>query len=251
LNKAEIIDITPENIDKYGIGCIRDKKHPGVIAKKEWYLTNYKDGVRIKQLLINGNYGGFIEYVPGRHAWRPVRADRHLFIHCIWVYPKKYMNCGYGSLLIDSVIKEASESEFAGVAVVTSKGSWLAGSEIFTRMGFLKGEEKDRFELLHYPLTEGPVPSFISWEKRLADYQGTHLILSHQCPANARSLADIQDIADENQINLKTEIIDTDAHAREMPSGFGVFQLIHNGRVVQDHYISGTRFKNILKKDIL
>lgn len=31
---------------------------------------------------------GFIEYLPGEHAWRAVHADGYLFIHCLWVVGK-------------------------------------------------------------------------------------------------------------------------------------------------------------------
>jgi hypothetical protein len=36
--------------------------------------------------------------------------------------------------------------------------------------------------------------------------------------------------------------------ARESPCPFGTFCLIYNGKIIADHPISRTRFKNIMKK---
>ena len=41
------------------------------------------------------------------------------------------------------------------------------------------------------------------------------------------------------------------AEARErMPSPYGVISLVYQGRLLADHPISATRFKNILQKDL-
>lgn len=34
------------------------------------------------------------------------------------------------------------------------------------------------------------------------------------------------------------------------PSGFGVFNLLRDGRLLEDDYLSTSRFKNILKKGL-
>jgi hypothetical protein len=38
--------------------------------------------------------------------------------------------------------------------------------------------------------------------------------------------------------------------AQRAPSGFGVFALVKDGKLLEDHYISETRFKTILKKEL-
>lgn len=38
--------------------------------------------------------------------------------------------------------------------------------------------------------------------------------------------------------------------AKSAPSGFGVFSLVHNGELLEDHYISKTRFENIIRKEL-
>jgi hypothetical protein len=250
MSEIEIITITPENLERYGVGCIRDKKHPGVIAKKRWYLDNFAKGVRMKQLLLNGKYGGFIEYAPGHHAWRPVDAEGYLFIHCIWVNGRKNLGNGYGRMLVESVIDEARTAGFYGVTVITSEGSWLAGKELFKDLGFRVIDSRGRFDLLAYNLKDHRVPAFLNWDEKAHNYPGTHLLFSHQCPANAKAWEDISRISGEMGITLRTEIVEDDHSARQMPTGFGVFQLVHRGKVIQDHYISGTRFKNIVNKEL-
>lgn len=51
-------------------------------------------------------------------------------------------------------------------------------------------------------------------------------------------------------IDLNVKKIETVKEAKQAPSGFGVFSLLHNGKLLEDHYISATRFRNILKKEM-
>ncbi|WP_282134916.1 hypothetical protein [Seonamhaeicola maritimus] len=51
-------------------------------------------------------------------------------------------------------------------------------------------------------------------------------------------------------IDLKVSKINTVEEAKNAPSGFGVFNLLRDGRLLEDHYISGTRFRNILEKEL-
>jgi L-amino acid N-acyltransferase YncA len=246
--KIDIITVTPENVGRYGIGCIRDKKHPGYQAKVEWFKEQYKKGLTLKVAHRDGKYAGFIEYTPGENAWRPVRAEGYLFIHCIWVYPSKNLNLGLGSMLVKSCIDEAKAKDFSGVAVAVSEGSWMAGESLFKKMGFETVANSDRFALLSYPLKEAPSPAFIDWDSSAEGHKGLELLYSHQCPANAKSIHDIREIASEAGIDLNITEIERQQDALKAPTGFGVFQLLYDGEVLADHYISGTRFKNILKK---
>jgi hypothetical protein len=54
-------------------------------------------------------------------------------------------------------------------------------------------------------------------------------------------------------MGIKPEIteISTSAAAQSAPSPYAVFTLINKGKILADHYISGTRFMNILKKEKL
>ncbi|MFC2163543.1 YoaP domain-containing protein [Acidobacteriota bacterium] len=49
---------------------------------------------------------------------------------------------------------------------------------------------------------------------------------------------------------IKLEWLKTAEQAQSAPSIYGVFNLIYDGTLLADHYISKTRFKNIIKKKI-
>ncbi|MDP8203010.1 MAG: YoaP domain-containing protein [Candidatus Tenebribacter mawsonii] len=44
--------------------------------------------------------------------------------------------------------------------------------------------------------------------------------------------------------------ITSSKEANNAPSGFGSFSLLHDGNLLEDHYLSATRFKNIVKKEL-
>jgi hypothetical protein len=51
-------------------------------------------------------------------------------------------------------------------------------------------------------------------------------------------------------IEMKVTKLLTPEEARNAPSGFGTFSLIKDGKLLEDHYLSRTRFENILKKEL-
>ena len=91
----KIIEVTPENVLEEGLFCIKDTTNPGFSCKHKWFQSGYKKGLKFKLLKDEaGKPVGFIEYIPGEHAWRPVNADGYYFIHCIMIYPKKKKGSG-------------------------------------------------------------------------------------------------------------------------------------------------------------
>jgi hypothetical protein len=56
-------------------------------------------------------------------------------------------------------------------------------------------------------------------------------------------------VAGEAGINLKIKKITSSQEAKNGPSGFGVFALLKDGKLLEDHYISETRFRSIVKKE--
>jgi hypothetical protein len=55
----------------------------------------------------------------------------------------------------------------------------------------------------------------------------------------------------QSKINKGLKIkIALDSEGKQLaPSGFGTFSLLKDGKLLEDHYISRTRFENILKKE--
>jgi len=49
---------------------------------------------------------------------------------------------------------------------------------------------------------------------------------------------------------LKVTVMDSAVAAQNSPSGYGVYSLVFDGKLLADHYISNTRFRNILTKEL-
>ena len=76
------------------------------------------------------------------------------------------------------------------------------------------------------------------------------MVYADQCPWHEKSAFDLLNTAMGFGIDLNVTKIKMAEEAQQAPSGFGVFSLLYNGRLIEDHYLSATRFKNILKKEL-
>jgi hypothetical protein len=250
----KIISVDSSNVKQFGFFCVKNKKHPGYVAKMSWLQRRFDVGMRIKLILTaEGKQAGFLEYIPGEYTWRVVNAPGYLVIHCIWVASKKFPYKGMAAALLKHCLKDAKASGRAGVAVVTSDDSWMASKEVFVKNGF---EQVDgaapHFQLLAKRTNDGPYPAFPrNWNERLKRFRGLQLIYTNQCPYIAKAVRELPPVAEMYGIRLNLVELDNAAEAREkMPSPYGVFSLVYNGRLLVDHPISATRFTNILEKDL-
>ncbi len=249
-----IVTVDADTVDARGFFCVRNKRHPGYIAKRSWLQQRFAEGMRIKLLLIaEDRQAGFLEYAPGTATWRVVHAPDYLVIHCLWVKSNKYPHKGMAAALLQDCLHDAETSGREGVAVVTSDGPWMAGKEVFLRHGFEQVDEAPpHFQLLVNRIGNTPTPTFPrNWEERLQPYRDLHLLYTNQCPYIGKAVAELPPVAEEHGIRLHlVEWTDaTEARAR-MPSPYGVISLVYQGRLLADHPISATRFRNILKKDL-
>lgn len=251
MNGIKIVDVNAEAVETFGFYCSKNKADEGYRKKLDWLHHRFDEGLKIKLLQDEeGRDLGFIEYVPGEFAWRPVAAEGYFFIHCIVVMKRENRETGYGSLLIKTCLADAKRAGMKGVAVVCSDGGWMANSQLFLKNGFEWVERRGRFDLLANRLREAPLPYFLDWEAKLKQYQGLHLLIAHQCPWHAKAVRDLKQTAEEAGLHLQiTEIRDAES-AQQSGSGFGVFALVYNGQLLADHYISSTRFRNILGKEL-
>ena len=247
-----IVTVTPENALQETFFCIKDKKRDGFKDKLKWFEKRFKEGLTIKILKNDSDKMiGFIEYVPAKYAWRPIDANNYMFIHCTYIYSKKERQKGHGALLIAEAEKDAKKNGMDGVCVMTSDGGWLANKSLFEKNGFKRIESKDRFELMAKTWNENePLPKLIDWTEQHEKYKGWHLLYADQCPWNEKSVAALLNVAMDHEIDLKVTKLETVEQAKNGPSGFGVFSLLYNGKLIDDHYLSATRFRNILAKEL-
>ncbi len=244
--------VGPGNLSSCGIGCLSSSRHEGFQPKVDWLTQRFDEGLRL--LLFRNGKGkplGFLEYVPGEHAWRPVDAAGWTFVHCLWVYPAGQKLGGLGNRLIQSCLNEAAKLGATGVAAMVSDGPWMASKQIFLKNGFEPVDRADRFELVVRRLKRGPDPRFRDLRETMGKYKGLHVVYAPQCPFLPKSVNDLTEMAAENGLTLHVTMLDTARKAQRAPSYYGVFNLIWNGRVLADHYVSKGRFKNILRKEIL
>ena len=248
----KIVEVTPENAVKETFFCIKNNKRQGFEDKLKWFERSYKEGLKIKILKNDKDKMiGFIEYVPAKNAWRPVDADNYMFIHCTYIYSKKDRSKGYGSILLEDAEKEAKAKGLDGLCVITSTGGWLANKSLFEKNGFEQIKVKDRFELLSTTWNSNTKkPKFHNWTNQQKKYKGWHLLYAYQCPWHEKSVAAILNVAMDYGVDLKVSKINTVEEAKMAPSGFGVFNLLRDGRLIEDHYLSATRFRNILKNEL-
>lgn len=247
-NEISFIDVTAVNVAEIGVYCAKDKKSAGFKAKIDWFTAKCNEGLEIKIAVNNQNkHLAYIEFIPAERAWRPVKAENYLFIHCIVEFAKETRGKKIGSYLIRKCEEEARKMNKAGVCVLTSDGAWIANKSLFEKNGYKIADRLDRFELMYKPLSkEAKTPCIIDWKKNLPDYQGWHLVYSDQCPWHAKSVNDLIESADRNGIKLNVKKLNTPVEAQNAPTGFGTFGLIYNGSLLADHYISKTRFEKIV-----
>jgi hypothetical protein len=241
--------VGPDSLRSCGIGCITNPDHPGFEPKNEWLRKRFDEGLRY--LLFRDKMGrplAFLEYVPGEYAWRPVDAAGWLFVHCLWVYPRGQKIGGLGTRLIQACLAQGERASAFGVAALASEGPWMAGARIFERTGFEEIAQADRFALLTHRLRPGPAPRLRSIETNRAQYPGLHIVYSAQCPYLPKSVSDLQDVASELGLELRVTVLDTPELAQRAPSYYGVFSLLWNGELLSDHYVSATRFRNLVRK---
>jgi GNAT superfamily N-acetyltransferase len=244
--------VGPENLSECGIGCITNRRHPGYQSKVDWLQRAFADGLRF--FLARDGDGqplGFLEYVPGEFAWRPVEATGWLFVHCLWVFRRGRKVGGLGSRLIQACSAEARRQRAIGVAAVVSDGPLMAGQQVFLKNGFKSIEQRDRFQLVIHQLRKGPQPRFREIKGTDPKIPGLHLVYCAQCPINAKSAKDLSELMAERGLKLKVTVLHTAAEAQAAPSYYGVFNLMWNGRLLADHYVSKGRFKNLLHRKIL
>lgn len=248
----EIIEVGEKNLAEYPqVICFINPKHEHYALKIDWLKKRFQEGLKIILLRTenDGKIAGFIEYIPGAYAWRAVNAENYLFIHCLWINPNKNKNKGLGSALVGEVIKDAKTQKTNGVAVVTSDGSFMAKKDIFIKNGFVSVEEKGGFQLLVKKSgKKGALPRFTNDENSLEKYRGWHIIYSRQCPWVARFIEEAKPVIKEQGLKVKFHEIKSAEEARSTPSVYSVFNLVKDGKLLADRYISTGRFSNIIKK---
>ena len=251
MREYEVVDTNADNIGGCGFCGYKSGKNEGHRRKSDWLKKRYAEGLRFK-VLRSREFGdiGMIEYAPGSHAWRPVEAEGYLIIHCLMVNGK-HKGKGLGALLLDSCLRDAKKSKCRGVAVVTSSDSFMAGSGLFIMAGFVSVESTPPYELLVKKFkATAPDPRFIVDRERVLTRhtKGLTILAADQCPMVPKCVEDISQAA--RALGLKTKVVHVTSakQSRELPTPYGVFSIVYDGKLLAERPVSATRFRNIMSK---
>jgi GNAT superfamily N-acetyltransferase len=240
-----LVDVTGDNVEKTGFFCMMSKrKSPGYQAKLAWLRDRFAEGMRIRMLPLP--LRGFIEYLPGEYAWRPLHADGYMVIHCLWVVGKS-RGQGLARALLHECIRDAQAAGMKGVAIVTSEKVWLIGRKLFDSEGFECVETAaPAFSLMVKRFGAEESPSFAGNWGAKADECGPGLTIFYadQCPYITDAVSIAVDAAEEAGVPSRavhlTQRMDI---VERSPSPYGVFGMVLDRKLLAYHYM--------LKKDLV
>lgn len=253
----KIIDVNESNLDEYDLFCHKSrKKEPGYQNKVNWIKERFKEGLRLKLLLVDEGTKrgftsrGFIEYIPGEYAWRGIDAKGYMVLHCLWVVGK-HKKKGYATKLLQECLKDAQAQGMHGVAAVTTEGNFLVGRKVFVKNGFEKVDEAPfSFELYVKRFSnEISLPQFNQFaEEHLKKYsEGLTVFTSDQCPYIADFIPVIKKVGEDVGLPVRIETIKNRTEAQNLHP-YGTFCILLNGEVFS-HYPNTERgFKKQLNK---
>lgn len=233
----EIIDVNASNVAETGFFCAMSK--PDTLGYKEklaWLEARFREGLRMKIIRKGGR--GFIEYIPGEHAWRGIAAPGYMVIHCMWVVGRSRAK-GYGRMLLDLCVRDARAAKMHGVAVVTARGViGMVNTDFFLHNGFkLIATSPQGMDLVALKFHRAPDPAFLGdWkQKGKALGAGITIISSPQCPYTYEGAKKVAQFARDLKLPVKTRRFTTAAQVRDQAcSPYASFEIVHNGEVVSN-----------------
>jgi ribosomal protein S18 acetylase RimI-like enzyme len=232
----DIVEVTKDNVAEVGFFCCMSKrKTEGYQRKFRWLQDRFDEGMRIKMLDLKQGGRGFVEYVPGEHAWRAVNAEGFMFIHCVWIVGQS-RGKGYAIMLLNECIKDAKGSGMKGVVALTSERNWLLGKKLFLKHGFESVAEYPPFNLMVKKFdNDTSSPSFSGdFDDRLRKCgEGLTIFRSDQCPYLNNAVKVTLDAAKGFGIEIKVVELKTAEDVRRLaPSPYGVFSIVYDGKLV-------------------
>lgn len=236
----KLITVTAENVEKTGFFCkMSARGKPGYERKRAWLEKRFADGLQMR--LLGDGERGFVEFVPGAHAWRAIEgAEDYMVIHCLWVVGRS-KGKGYSTLLLDEVERYAASAGFKGVAAVTSAGNWLIEASLLQRRGYRScAKEEPGFDIMIKPFeADLAAPVFSGDFEKKASSAGGGLVVyrSDQCPYLDDAAANARSFAEEAGIGFREVELETVDHVRRLaPTPYGVFAIVLNGTLLSYHY---------------
>jgi GNAT superfamily N-acetyltransferase len=235
--KPELIEVNSSNVKEIGFFCYMSKpKSEGFQRKIHWLQERFNEGMRIKMLRLPER--GFIEYIPGEYAWRPVEAHGYMFIHCLWIVGRSRKK-GYATLLLNECIADARKAGLQGVAMVTSQTNWLVDKKPLLKLGFeVVDQALPSFDLLALKFNDAPAPALANgWQDRMDQLgNGMTIFRSDQCPYLDNAVTAAIEAAREASLPCRVIELNSSQEVRDLaPTAYGVFSIVVNGQLLSYH----------------
>jgi N-acetylglutamate synthase-like GNAT family acetyltransferase len=248
----EIVDVNPSNVDELGFFCCMSKPDSaGHQEKLAWVKERFSEGLRIKVIERGGR--GFIEYMPGKMAWRGIDAPQYMVIHCLWVVGR-VKGKGSGKALLDGCLGDARDAKMHGVAVVAARGKvGFVDTDFFLRHGFHVVESTasgmDLVALKFNPSNADPHFTHDLKKKAKALGDGLTVVSSPQCPYTYEGAQQIVSLAHAEKIPVLSLRVNTLAQLRQTsPSPYASFDVVYSGEVISNlfHCMTARKLRKLV-----
>jgi len=248
MSTIEILDVNASNVDEIGLFCALGK--PGEAGGREklaWVKERFNEGLRIK--MVGRGDIGFIEYMPGKMAWRGIEAPSYMVIHCLWVNDRA-KGKGVGKALLDTCISDARKARMHGIAAVTARDkAGFVDTDFFLHHGFhVVQTTPSGIDLVTLKFDVASAdPHFVNDLKKKAKALGDGLtvVSTPQCPYTYDGAQQIVSLAHANHISRARSLrLHTLAQVRQTaPSPYASFDIVYDGEVISNlfHCMSAER----------
>jgi hypothetical protein len=78
--------------------------------------------------------------------------------------------------------------------------------------------------------------------------KGLTILAADQCPMVPKCVKDIVEVAKTFALEPKVVPVTSAKASRELPTPYGMFSIIYDGKLIVDRPVSGTRFASIISK---
>jgi ribosomal protein S18 acetylase RimI-like enzyme len=244
------LEVDSKTVEERGFFCYMSKKKTdGYKCKLSWLKARFAEGMRL--VLLELPERGFIEYIPGEHAWRAVQAEGYMFIHCLWVVGRS-KGKGFGAALVEKCVADAKRQKMRGVAMITSEKNWLAGRRVLERLGFERtAEAPPAFSLMVKKFGKHASPAFAGhWEKKArACGGGLTVFRSDQCPYISDAAAIAAGCARKAGVQCREIGLQSREDVlRLSPTPYGTYGLVLDGKLQSYHYLLEKDLRPLLSR---
>lgn len=212
-----VITVSPPNLDRTGFLRLEEGlAGPDQPTGRDWLIDRLSEGLQVR--MLRPPLRGFIEFVPGRASWRPIRgAGQSVVIECLRVDAQAGRVVGIGALL--RVAEDwARYYGFASILMLLRDGEDQEMLMELRRQGYLALDQTMGGVQLWGRILQGPVglPLLPQDWRRRAGRLGPGLVLQSlgNCESRRQKTEELLRFGREAGLLARLDHIRTADHAR-------------------------------------